>query len=123
MYVRWKRQVRTRMVRWWRKNPERVTYRAYLVESKRVDGKPRQHSIAYLGSIEEGKEHDYDSRVWFWRSVGKSIVPTLPADQRVPIEQKLQQRVPFPTREERERMEAAHREEMARIEARLAARM
>lgn len=45
MFVRWKK--RPYAGRYY----EAITYSAYLVESKRVNGKPRQKNIGYLGSI------------------------------------------------------------------------
>jgi hypothetical protein len=58
MYVRWKKRVSSV-----EDNP--TVWYAYLIENKRVDGKPRQKNIAYLASIAEGGE-DGDWGLWFW---------------------------------------------------------
>jgi hypothetical protein len=46
-----------------------VRWNAILVESARVDGKPRQRHIAFLGSFLDRSDFGARSRVWFWDSV------------------------------------------------------
>jgi len=85
MYVRWKHRrstavdlvTRLRQGRHGRGgNPGNVSHSAYLVESVRVDGKPRQRTVAYLGFIAEqrgpgiGQPQNLQNpaaRYWFWR--------------------------------------------------------
>ena len=56
MYVRWKRRVRAhkpQRVGYWMRDPAppHVTRAAQLVESRRVNGQPRQHVVAHLATI------------------------------------------------------------------------
>jgi hypothetical protein len=51
MYVRWQ-QYRSSKPRWLEPDKRHASLKAILVESVRVDGKPRQKHIAFLGSIE-----------------------------------------------------------------------
>ena len=52
MYVRWQRQrSRARDERQRERNDARPRLKAVLVETVRVDGKPRQKHIAFLGSV------------------------------------------------------------------------
>ncbi len=56
MYVRWKLKASRGNQKWrdW-KQMEDTVRSAYVVENTRIDGKPRQKIIAYLGSF-----HEYD---------------------------------------------------------------
>jgi len=68
MYVRWKKRPETRHGRKISATPARYEKEktglyhlsAYLVESKRIDCKPRQKDISYLGSISERHLRDYN---------------------------------------------------------------
>ena len=51
MYVRWKRRKGTKTLRF--EYEPRDTWSAVLVENKRVNGKPCQRVVKYLGSIRE----------------------------------------------------------------------
>ena len=68
MYVRW--QCRRRVRR--RKSSPLLT--AVLVESRRVDGRPRQRTVAYLGGIREAyvDEREKEHRA-FWRGVDERL--------------------------------------------------
>ena len=76
MYVRWqlsKSQAKNDHLR----KRKRIRMRAILVENIRVDGKPRQKHIAFLGSfsVQVNTETNEDSITYragrnFWRSVG-----------------------------------------------------
>jgi hypothetical protein len=86
MYVRWQRR------------PHKDTT-AVLVESIRVNGKPRQRHIAYLGSFGRWllEPHNVDRRAQWWRNVtskldalGKRVSP----DDRRKIEAALTKAVP-----------------------------
>lgn len=63
MYVRWQTYRSQALNPWQRKgNDKRARLKAILVESVRIDGKPRQKHIAFLGSFgQEGKER----QPWF----------------------------------------------------------
>ena len=62
MYVRWKKRERSR--RGWHTEPPQLLT-AVLVESRRVDGKPRQRTVAYLGSIRSDYLDDATFRFYF----------------------------------------------------------
>ena len=71
MYVRWQ-QYRSRARNPWQRecNDRRARLKAILVESVRVDGKPRQKHIAFLGSLEVSAVDDAGSgHAHFWRDV------------------------------------------------------
>jgi len=74
---------------------------AQLVESKRVDGKPRQKVIAYLGSI---RLHDVKMarhRLAFWRHALAAVRKAdFTSEQKHQVGQALQTRVAKPTAEE-----------------------
>ena len=68
MYVRWQRKRRVDKDGWG------ALLTATLVESRRIDGKPRQHSIAYLGSIREGLiERGLSRHGYFWRDATERL--------------------------------------------------
>ena len=79
-------------------NPiEDWNWSAVLVESHRLDGKPRQKHIAYLGSITDSGIAISHQRGDFWLhlhekldQLGNRITP----DERVKIEKKITQKVP-----------------------------
>jgi hypothetical protein len=64
MYVRWQYwgQRKRRIERWYWEPP--ADARAVLVESARVDGKPKQRHIAYLGPVHFKRDAHY--RAWWW---------------------------------------------------------
>ena len=68
MYVRWQSRGRVR------RGKSSPLLTAVLVESRRVDGDPRQRTIAYLGGIREAY---VDVREWehraFWRGVDERL--------------------------------------------------
>ena len=68
MFVRWQTYPSQALNFWHAKhNDRRARLKAVLVESVRVDGKPRQKHIAFLGSI-QSDDLDKASR-YFWRNV------------------------------------------------------
>lgn len=76
---------------------------AILVESKRVDGKPKQRHIAYLGSFKEHWRDVVQYRVQWWQDMserldrlGNLITP----DDRRRIEAALAKRMPPVTAED-----------------------
>jgi hypothetical protein len=74
---------------------------AQLVECHRIDGKPRQRVVKYLGIISQGQIASVNHRTYFWRHVGAALSElALPAEQQRAIELALHERVPFPTNEE-----------------------
>ena len=102
MYVKWQRRTRKRGGR----SP---LLTAVLVESRRVDGKPRQNHVAYLASIRErsiGERESAHDR--FWANVDVRLDELdLDAETRANIEARILERVPRVTAENRAEFEAA----------------
>jgi hypothetical protein len=99
MYVRWNKKERG-----WGRRKNDFLY-AVLVESRRIDGKPRQKIIAYLASIEEKDiKKDPFRREIFWKAVTKNIESlSLSPEIREKIEESIMQRVSRPTENELKR--------------------
>ena len=76
---------------------------AVLIEAVRVDGKPRQRYVAYLGGFtEHGIEHAHQ-RCRFWDRVNerlRALSHRLTDEDRNHIVTKLATRVPVPTRQD-----------------------
>jgi hypothetical protein len=66
MFVRWQRYRSQALIPW---RTERTRLKAILVESVRVDGKPRQKHIAFLGSIASDDAIGGTVGKRFWRDV------------------------------------------------------
>jgi hypothetical protein len=106
MYIRWKEKPRD--PQWgyddnhrWRRGVKHETRLliAYLVESKRVDGKPRQ-TAKYLASIQEKHLGKVAHQAHFWKcALTKLSDVQLPAEQRQSVEMALLKRVQRPTDE------------------------
>ena len=96
MYVRWKIKERS----WDVALPEGPLDVAYLVESARIDGKPRQKTLAYLGSIRARCRTAIGPAYAFWQRVEAKLHPLHPSfEQRTSIERQLAERVPRPSEE------------------------
>ena len=68
MYVKWQRKQRADS------DGYGALLTATLVESRRIDGNPRQRSIAYLGSIREGKiDRTLSHHEYFWRKATRRL--------------------------------------------------
>ncbi len=102
MYIRWKDQARAseRIATHPFGNGPRsikisdVLLSAYLAESERVEGKPRQKAI-YLASIRKSQLGNAAHRQWFWQRVAAKIAPLdLPIEQQRTLKAKLNERVP-----------------------------
>ncbi len=103
MYVRWHRRRRVRR----RKSSPLLT--AVLVESRRVDGEPRQKGIAYLGGIREAyvDERESEHRA-FWLSVDAHLDELgLDPDTRARVEASVESRVRRVTPENQAEFDAA----------------
>ena len=91
MFVRWQRKTRARTSDW---GPLLC---AVLVESHRIDGKPRQQTVAYLGSIREGLVNFVTRRGYFWRDVTQTLDglgERVSRDDRAKIEASISEKVP-----------------------------
>lgn len=114
MFVRWKEKPRD--PRWgydanhkWRRGARHETKLlvAYLVESKRIDGKPRQKTH-YLASIKERNADKVLPQERFWKdALAKIESISLSPEQRQSIETALLNRVPRPSAEAVAKDEAA----------------
>jgi hypothetical protein len=72
MYVRW--QSYKRRSKFWEGEPRWVLHwRAILVESKRVDGMPRQIHVAYLGGFIRHDLKRVEGRVRLWEGVERCL--------------------------------------------------
>ncbi len=103
MYVRWKRK--RRRDAWHYEGREKIIEpqwlrSAVLVESRRIDGKPTQRTIKYLGAIREDRIASALWRARFWRSVDTNLTAlALTSEERAPIEAAIHNVIPFPTME------------------------
>jgi len=100
MYVRWQRRARSKRRAYGMPEGRAVLLVAHIVESTRIEGKPRQHTVAYLGSIREdfcsADAHPY-RRARFWKEISAKLdALNLPSDTRNQIEAKLGAKVERP---------------------------
>ena len=82
-----------------------VHWRAIVVESVRVGGKPQQHHVAYLASITESAAEIVSQRRYFWDKVHDGLdrlANRLSSEDRRRIEAAIALKVPRLTREEHE---------------------
>lgn len=103
MYVRWNRYKRAT-------GNEDYIY-AVLVESHRVDGRPRQRTIKYLGGISENTPYA-SHRENFWKEAEKKINEIgLVPEAREKLTLKMKTVIPRPSEEdvEKEREERSRR--------------
>lgn len=97
MYLRWKKT--RRRDRW---GEENWAHSAVLVESVRMDGKPRQRMIAYVGTIQDryllGGADTARWRLWrFWDNADAALDRlALPDIERAKIVAALEAVVPMP---------------------------
>lgn len=95
MYVQWQSRKLNKNTRW-RKRGD-VHWRAILIKNVRVDGKPTQRRIAYLGGITERNiAHEKPAhRIYFWNGVKQKLaVLNFSAKERTTIMQMIAKRVP-----------------------------
>ncbi len=105
MYVRWK--VR-KLSKRGSQGPARRAFYAVVAECSRVDGKPRQKVIKYLGRIHEQSIADPAERLEFWKSaLGKLDELDIESAIRSKLESKMSEVVPRPSNLRRSRNGAA----------------
>jgi len=95
MCVQWQSRELNKNTRW-RKRGD-VHWRAILIENVRVDGKPTQRRIAYLGGITERNiAHEKPAhRIYFWNGVEQKLaVLNFSAKERTAIMQVIAKKVP-----------------------------
>jgi hypothetical protein len=69
MFIRWQSRVRAERNDWALREVGDVTWNAILVESVRVNGKPRQNHVAYLGSFSTRQAKIPAQRVYTWEHI------------------------------------------------------
>jgi hypothetical protein len=77
----------------------RRSWVAVIVESRRVDGRPRQHLIRYVGSIDSSDVQLLSARRRFWDRAD-AVLAEFDQKQRERFELALSAKVPRPTSEE-----------------------
>jgi hypothetical protein len=108
MFVRWKHYKRSSKKKYirdgkcgWLDPQGSELLVAVLVRSERVNGKPRQRTVAYLGSIREDHLGEVGLRNRFWESADEKIETlALKAEERQKCEAALLTRVARLTSEE-----------------------
>ena len=95
MFVRWQywHQRRRKTERYYSRAP--ASAHAVLVESVRIDGKPKQRHIAYLGSFHH--EQDVHYRASWWQDVNAKLDALgnrITVEDRLSIEAALAKKVP-----------------------------
>ena len=76
---------------------------AILAESVRVDGKPTQQHVAYLGGITDSAIEIAAQRAYFWASVAQQLdrlANRISKDNRARIEDTIEKKVPRLARKE-----------------------
>lgn len=97
MFVRWKRQLLRKSVKWEGMAPDYGLY-AVLIESFMKEGKPRQRFIKHLGSISENDMKKPLLRQQFWKQVEEALedLELLP-EERSKIRARLSEKINPPT--------------------------
>ncbi len=96
MYVIWRRRKRDNYAGWNKIGDVRLT--PVIVQSRRVDGKPKQEHIACLPSIIETRINN-KSAVWFWTAVEEKLTRLtnrIPHEDMAKIRAALDKMVPQP---------------------------
>jgi hypothetical protein len=107
MYVRWQSRKRRHSAYGPRRNESDVHWAAIAVENVRVDGKPTQRHITYLGGITESAIRIVHQRYYFWRKVEdelKSLGSRIGKQDRHRIKQAIARKVPRPTKAQGEQV-------------------
>jgi hypothetical protein len=113
MFVRWQQyrsKAQKSWVREWKDGHSRI--KAILLESVRIDGKPRQRHIAFLGSIGKAVTNRKEHRPHFWADIRQRLDHLgnrITADDRAKIEAALAKRVPPLTASEQAEWETEQR--------------
>jgi hypothetical protein len=71
VFIRWQKY--KSVARWNWRDPPIKRCKAVLVESVRVNGKPRLKHIAFIHSYGEGTLDKISARTWFWRHARKRL--------------------------------------------------
>ena len=98
MFVRWKKRKRATKCG----APQRYSWYAEVVESVRIDGKPRQKVIAYLASIKPKDLPFAWERAYFWQRANEKLdALDLDSAERAKLDAQLAEKVrPLTEKEE-----------------------
>ena len=100
MFVRWQTRERRNRAFGGGKGPD-MHWSAILVEGQRIDGKPVQRHVAYLGGITESAIELAAQRAFFWKGVTQQLDRlAVSEDDRARIEAAVEAKVPRLTRRE-----------------------
>jgi hypothetical protein len=120
MFVRWQSRKHT-VRRSWLGGPDDVHWRADLVASERVDGKPRQKHLLYLVGFTEAQVAIEAQRFFIWESALKRLdmLTWYEPRDRQRIEAAVAKRIgmPAPAREELEAFHVRNRADLEELAA------
>jgi hypothetical protein len=97
MYIRWQKRTSKAKKKWL--HPDAARWSAVVVESVRIDGKPKQKHVAYLGSFDE-VALEPDRVCWrdqFWIKITKRLDQlgnVIPPEDRQRIEAAIAEKIP-----------------------------
>ena len=119
MFVRWQ-LYRSQALNHWHAqcNNERARHKAILVESSRINGKPRLKHVAFIASYETGPL-DLPTRIGFWQRARQRLDQLdnrITPDDRRKIEAALARRVPPTTPEDERALEESWQRLKERLE-------
>ena len=103
MFVRWQKRKRKSRAFGGGRGRADTHWAAILAESARVDGKPTQQYVAYLGGITDSAIEIAAQRAFFWREVMRQLDQLANRglkDNRTQIEEVIAKKVPRLTRQE-----------------------
>ena len=95
MFIRWQKYRSVAL--WHRGEPPIKRIKAVLVETVRIDGKPRQKRVAFIASYEAGTLDQISTRSTFWRQARQrlnQINSQITPHDRSKVEAALARRVP-----------------------------
>jgi len=94
MFIRWERRLLARPTPI---APENYSLYAQVVESRRINGKPRQKILKYIGSIKEDCVTNAKDQKNFWEQANKQLDDLkLEPEQRQRLVESLRKKVAYP---------------------------
>ena len=117
MFIRWQKYRSVAL--WHRRKPPITRVKAILVETVRIDGKPRQKHVAFIASYQDGRLDLIGTGSTFWRDARQRLDrisnQITPADHSK-VEAALAQRVPPTTAAEDEPQQREADEGVQRVD-------
>jgi hypothetical protein len=102
MYARWQRRESV-ATKYRKQEPLGARWSVIVVENVRVDGKPKQKHVAYLGGFDEAALEWVGWRDQFWMKISKrldGLANRIPPDDRQMIEAAIAKKIPPVTPEQ-----------------------